>query len=185
VTEVLVLASKSAVRAALLRQAGLTVETRPADLDERAVERSAREAGASSREIAVLLARAKAEAVSRATPGRLVLGADQTLDLDGVRFSKPADRAAAAPQRPKLRGGALLWTGADQAKMTMRPFSDAFLEDYLEASGAVVATSVGGYQLEGIGVQLFSAVEGDHFTILGLPLLQVLEALRRLGALAV
>jgi septum formation protein len=194
--EPLVLASKSTARLALLAAAGISVEVLPADIDERAVEAkaAAQEAGAA----AALLAREKARAVAALRPGRYVLGADQTLALGARRFSKPADRAAAAEQLRALRGkthalhsaltvmrdGAVLFEHADAARLTMRNFSDKFLEQYLDAAGEAVTASVGGYQLERPGIQLFERVEGDYFTILGLPLLPLLDFLRREKCLA-
>ena len=187
----LVLASKSAVRQALLREAGIAVEVEPADLDERALEQgmSTRDPGA----IAGLLAREKARAVAARRPDRLVLGADQTLALDERRFSKPADRAAARDQLRALRGrthslhtavallrgGTVLFEHRDAARLTMRVFSDEFLEVYLDAAGAAVTASVGGYQLEKAGIQLFEHITGDHFVILGLPLMALLHYLRQ------
>jgi septum formation protein len=192
----LVLASKSAVRHALLRDAGLPVEIVPADIDERAIEQGAgtRDPG----EVAALLAREKARAIADRLPGRLVLGADQTLALGERRFSKPTDRAAAREQLKALRGQthelhtaiALMRTGTavlehrEVARLSMRDFSDDFLEGYLDAMGAAVMTSVGGYQLEKAGIQLFERIDGDHFVILGLPLLALLQFLRREGFLA-
>jgi septum formation protein len=191
----LVLASKSAVRRALLDAAGIPLEIRAADIDERAVETQAPGGGAAA--VALTLARAKAQAVSASMPGRLVLGADQTLALGTRRFSKPADRAAAGDQLRALRGnthmlhsalalvrdGKVVFEQAETARLTMRAFSDQFLEDYLGAAGNAVMASVGGYQLEGPGIQLFERLEGDYFTILGLPLLPLLDFLRRDGQL--
>ncbi len=189
----LVLASKSDVRGKMLTAAGLRFEIRAAQLDERAVESKAGvlEAAAAAR----LLARAKAEAVGSPLPGRLVLGADQTLAHGGTRFSKPANRIAAAEQLRALRGrthelhsalalvrdGKLLFDCVDTARLTMRDFSDRFLDDYLDMAGGLALSSVGGYQLEGIGIHLFERVEGDYFTILGLPLLPLLAFLRQNG----
>ena len=187
----LVLASKSAARRALLEAAGIPVGVQPADIDERAVEADAAADGPSA--VAMLLARAKALAVANRMPGRLVLGADQTLALAAQRFSKPADRAAAAAQLRALRGqthalhsalsvvcdGEVLFAYADAARLTMRAFSDEFLENYLDAAGSAVIASVGGYQLEGLGIQLFERIEGDYFSILGLPLLPLLNFLRQ------
>ena len=189
----LVLASKSQVRGKILAGAGLRYETRPAHIDERAVEAQgkARDPGAAARH----LARAKALAVAASMPGRLVLGADQTLARGDRRFSKPADRAGAAAQLRALRGhthalhsalalardGGVLFDCVDTARLTMRDFSDRFLEDYLDLVGNAALTSVGGYQLEGVGVHLFERVEGDYFTILGLPLLPLLAFLRDKG----
>ena len=192
----LVIASKSAARRAVLEAAGIPVEIRPADIDERAIEAAA--GGGDPAGVARLLACAKAKAVSAALPGRLVMGADQTLSLGGRRFSKPADRAAARAQLADLRGrthelhsgvavvrdGTVLFAQVDVARLTMRAFGDDFLERYLDATGDLVQTSVGGYQLERIGIQLFERVDGDHFTILGLPLLPLLAYFRREGALA-
>jgi nucleoside triphosphate pyrophosphatase len=192
----LVLASKSAPRRALLEAAGIPVEVRPADIDERAVEQAAAENGAG--EVAALLARAKAHAVANVMPGRLVLGADQTLVLGERRFDKPADLAAARAQLRMLAGkthelhsaiafvrdGEVLNETVQVARMTMRPLSENFLDAYLETAGDAVTASVGSYQLERYGVHLFERVEADHFTILGLPLLPTLDFLRREGSLA-
>jgi septum formation protein len=195
--EPLVLASASRIRAAMLEAAGLPVERRPADLDERAVERPLIEAGEPAAAIAAHLAAEKARAVSRAMPGRLVLGADQVLDFGGERFNKPADRAAARAQLRRLSGrrhalhaaaalaedGLVVETTAQTAVLTMRPLGEAFLDRYLAAAGAAVTESVGAYQLEGLGAELFEAIEGDHFTVLGLPLLPLLAILRQRGRL--
>lgn len=186
----LVLASKSDVRGKILATAGLRVEIRPSQVDERAVEAKCGTADAAA--VARFLAEAKANAVGASLPGRLVLGADQTLARGNKRFSKPADRAKAAEQLGALRGrthelhsavalvrdGAVLFTCVDTARLTMRDFSDRFLEDYLDMVGAAATNSVGAYQLEGIGIHLFEKVEGDYFTILGLPLLPLLRFLR-------
>ena len=192
----LVLASKSAIRRTMLADAGIPVEVIPADIDERAVENSAATRDASA--IAALLAREKASAIAARFPGRLVLGADQTLALGERRFSKPTDRTAARDQLKSLRGrthelhtaialvcdGAVVFEHREAARLTMRAFSDEFLESYLDAMGATVTASVGGYQLERAGVQLFERIDGDHFVILGLPLLALLAYLRRAGSLA-
>jgi septum formation protein len=194
--EPLVLASRSAIRRTLLAAAGVPAEARPADIDERSLEATA--ASSSPGEIAALLARAKARAVAALCPGRLVLGADQTLALGSECFAKPADMAAARAQLCALRGrthelhaaiafvrdGKALFEYVGVARLTMRAFSDAFLDRYLEAAGDAATTSVGGYQLEGPGVHLFDRIEGDYFTILGLPLFAALEFLRRQGCLA-
>jgi septum formation protein len=192
----LVLASRSAARRALLEAAGIPIELCPADLDERAVEASA---GAHEPPaVAALLAREKASMVSKAHPGRLVLGADQTLALGGKQFSKSPDRLAARTQLQALRGrshelhaaiafvqdGAVMFEHVETARLTMRSFSDAFLDRYLETVGEGALTSVGGYQLEGLGIQLFEHVDGNYFTILGLPLLPALDFLRRRECLA-
>jgi septum formation protein len=187
----LVLASKSDVRGKMLAAAGLRFEIRPAPIDERAVEAKAGSPDAAA--TARLLARAKAEAVASARPGHLVLGADQTLARGTMRFTKPTDRATAAEQLRSLRGrthelhsalalvqdGKVLFDCVDSAKLTMRDFSDRFLDDYLDMAGDAALSSVGGYQLEGIGIQLFECIEGDYFTILGLPLLPLLAFLRQ------
>jgi len=189
----LVLASKSDVRGKMLAAAGLRFEIRPAQIDERATEAKAgvTEAAATAR----LLARAKAGAVAQSMPGRLVLGADQTLARGNRRFSKPADRAAAAEQLRALRGrthelhsalalvrdGKVVFECVDSARLTMRAISDTFLDNYLDMAGDAALASVGGYQLEGIGIHLFERVEGDYFTVLGLPLLPLLDFLRRNG----
>jgi septum formation protein len=192
----LVLASKSDVRGKILAAAGLRFEIRPAPIDERAVEAQAGALDAAA--VARLLARAKAQSVAASLPGRLVLGADQTLARGNRRFSKPADREGAAAQLRDLRGrshelhsalalvrdGAELFTCVDTARLTMRDFSDRFLADYLDMLGDFATASVGGYQLEGIGVHLFERVEGDYFTILGLPLLPLLAFLREKGFVA-
>jgi nucleoside triphosphate pyrophosphatase len=192
----LVLASGSAVRRKLLEAAGIPVEVRPASLDERAVEASAPRDNPS--EVAGLLAREKALRVAKDVPSRLVVGADQTLALGNRRFDKPADRAAARAQLMALagrthelhaavavaRGVAVLFEHVAVARLTMRPLNDGFLDRYLDAAGTAVAASVGGYQLEALGVHLFERVEGDHFTILGLPLLPLLAYLRAEGSLA-
>jgi septum formation protein len=194
--EPLVLASKSASRHAILREAGIPVAVVPADIDERAIER--RTAKQDTGELAAVLAREKARTIAARLPGRLVLGADQTLALGERRFSKPADRAGARRQLAALRGqthelhsavalargSSVLFEHREVARLTMRSFSDQFLEAYLDAAGAAVTASVGAYQLEKVGIQLFERIEGDHFTILGLPLLPLLEFLRSAGWLA-
>lgn len=187
----LVLASKSDIRGKILAAAGLRFEIRPAQIDERAVEAKAGPPDAAA--AARLLARAKAQSVSATRPGQLVLGADQTLARGNTRFSKPKDRAAAGEQLRALRGrthelnsalalvqdGKVLFDCVNTARLTMRDFSDRFLDDYLDMAGAAALGSVGGYQLEGIGIHLFERVEGDYFTILGLPLLPLLVFLRQ------
>ena len=194
--EPLVLASKSAIRHALLRDAGVPVEVQPADIDERTIEQRspARDAG----ELAALLAQEKARTIAARLPGRLVLGADQTLALGERRFSKPDDRAGARAQLKALRGrthelhtavalvreSTIVFEHREVARLTMRAFSDSFLESYLDAVGAAVTASVGGYQLERIGIQLFERIEGEHFVILGLPLVALLQYLRQAGWLA-
>jgi septum formation protein len=192
----LLLASKSQSRRALLESAGIPLEISPADVDERAIE--ARAGHSDAGEVAAVLARAKAQAVAAQNPGRLVLGADQTLALGMRRFSKPVDRAAARDQIKSLRGnshhlhsafalardGTLVFEHREAAQLTMRLFSDDFLERYLDAAGDAVTASVGAYQVEGSGIHLFERIEGSHFTILGLPLLPLLDFLRREGCLS-
>jgi len=194
--EPLVLASKSAIRHAILRDAGIPVAVEPADIDERAIEQ--RSAKQDAGELAAVLAREKARTVAARLPGRLVLGADQTLALGERRFSKPSDRAGARRQLAALRGqthelhsavalargSSVLFEHREVARLTMRSFSDQFLEAYLDAAGAALTASVGGYQLEKVGIQLFEHIQGDHFTILGLPLVPLLEYLRTAGWLA-
>jgi septum formation protein len=193
----LVLASKSLARRQMLVAAGMPVEAVASDIDERAVENTL-PPGAEAGTIALVLAREKARAVAARFPGRLVIGADQTLALGARRFSKPVDSAAARAQLDVLRGkthalhsavallrdGEVLFEHVDTARLTMRNISDAFLDTYLDAAGDTVSESVGGYQLERVGIHLFERVEGDHFTILGMPLLPLLQALRAQGALA-
>jgi len=192
----LVLASKSAARRALIEAAGIPLEVVPADIDERALEARAGPADAS--EAAMLLAREKARVGCGRAAGRLVVGADQTLALGGARFSKPADREAAREQLRALSGrthelhsavavaraGRILFSHVDMAKLTMRALSETFLDRYLATAGPAVTASVGGYQLEGLGSHLFETIEGDHFTILGLPLFALLGFLRQEGCLA-
>jgi septum formation protein len=187
----LVLASKSLVRKTLLAAAGIPVEAEPAQIDERGVE-SAEGASASADKVALLLAREKALDVSKRRPGALVLGADQTLALGRRRFSKPANLAAAREQLRSLSGkthelhagaalvrdGQVLFEIVGTARLTVRPLSEDFLDAYLKAAGERVCASVGAYQLEGLGVHLFERIEGDHFTILGLPLLPLLSHFR-------
>jgi nucleoside triphosphate pyrophosphatase len=191
----LVLASGSRVRLRLLAAAGVPTEVRAAHFDERRVE-----AGASSQPpgaIAALLAREKASVVERLNPGRLVLGADQILALDAQRFAKPADRPAARAQLRALSGrthelhsaiafmqnATVLFEHVSMARLTMRSFSDRFLDLYLDAIGSAAAASVGAYQIEGLGIQLLERVDGDYFTVLGLPLMEALDFLRRRGCL--
>jgi septum formation protein len=189
----LVLASKSSARRAVLEAAGILLEIRPADVDERGIE--ARAGATDPGQVARLLAEEKARAVATASPGRVVLGADQTLALGSERFSKPASEAAAVAQLRALGGrthalhsgialvrdGEVLFSQVEVARLTMRPLTDAFISRYVAVAGAHVTRSVGGYQLEGLGIHLFERVEGDHFTILGLPLIPLLRYLRGAG----
>jgi septum formation protein len=193
----LILASQSQARKMLLANVGLDFEAIPADIDERGIEEASRLA--SPREIALLLAREKAKAVSALHAGRYVVGADQTLALGARLFTKPSGRAQAAAQLRDLAGqshelcsavavvrdGEVLFGDVSVARMTMRPLSEAEISTYLDEAGDAVTSSVGAYQLEGLGVHLFERIEGDHFTILGLPLLPLLAFLRRERLVAV
>jgi septum formation protein len=194
----LVLASASPIRARLLQAAGLKPSIEPAELDEAPLKAAFKTAGRDAGDCAIALAEAKAKRVAARMPGALVLGADQLLVCDGEWFDKPADRTAARAQLLALRGkrhvlstaaalvrnGAAIWHALEEPALTMRRFSDAFLDDYLAAAGDAALGSVGGYQLEGRGVQLMAGIEGDHFAILGLPLLPLLDFLRDSGMLA-
>jgi septum formation protein len=195
--EPLILASQSRARQALLTGAGIAFETVPADVDERALQRTS---GLSSPgDVAALLAREKAVSVCSRHPGRFVVGADQTLALGERLFSKPAGRAQAAEQLRALAGrshelhsavavardGETVFSHVSVARMTMRPLDDNAISAYLDAAGEAVTASVGAYQLEGLGIHLFERIEGDHSTILGLPLLQLLQFLRSQHLLAV
>jgi len=189
----IVLASASAIRATLLRHAGIPVDIVPARVDEAALKQSMRAERADAADCAAALAALKAQRVSDQHPGALVIGADQMLECDGVWFDKPVDRAQASASLRALRGkthelvaavtvlrdGASLWRYVGRARLTMRPFTDGFIDAYLDAVGEAALQSVGAYQLEGLGVQLFSHVDGDHFTILGLPLMPLLDFLRQ------
>lgn len=186
-----ILASGSAIRAQVLAAAGVRFTVVRPPLDEDAVKLALRAEGLAPRDQADALAEAKALSVSRQRPG-LVIGADQMLALGAEVFDKPPDRAAARASLARLRGqthhlicaavvaheGAVIWRHIETPRLTMRAFSDAFLDSYLEAAGDAALASVGAYQLEGLGVQLFSRIEGDYFSILGLPLVQLLAFLR-------
>lgn len=193
----LILASQSRARQMLLANAGISFEAVPADIDERALQKNS---GLSAPgEIAGLLAREKACFVSSKNPGRYVVGADQTLALGNRLLSKPAGRAQAADQLRLLAGhthelhsavavardGKIVFSDVVAARMTMRRLDEREIEAYLDQAGQAVTTSVGAYQLEGLGVHLFERIEGDHFTILGLPLLPLLAFLRGEGLLSV
>jgi septum formation protein len=193
----LILASQSRARQALLANAGIDFEAVPAEINERAIQQAS---GLSAPDdIAALLAREKARLVSMRQPGQFVIGADQTLALEKRLFSKPAGRAQAAEQLRALAGrshelhsavavareGKILFEATAVARMTMRRLGEAEIDAYLNEAGEAVTSSVGAYQLEGLGVHLFERIEGDHFTILGLPLLQLLGFLRGERLLAV
>jgi septum formation protein len=191
----IVLASQSASRRAMLQAAGVVFEASPAHLDERAVEAGL--AGRPAAEVASALAGAKALAVSRERPGTLVLGSDSLVEVARRRFDKPASREAAAEHlrffsaKPMMlhsaaalaRDGEVVWSHGARAALAVRPLSDRFIDEYLDAEWPAVAGCVGVFRIEGRGVQLFEAIDGDHFTVLGMPLLPVLAALRDLGEL--
>jgi septum formation protein len=193
----LILASQSPARQMLLGNAGISFEAVPADIDERSVQKNS---GLSAPgEIAGLLAAEKALFVSSKNLGRYIVGADQTLALGARLFSKPAGRAQAADQLRLLAGhthelhsavaiardGKIVFSNVGIARMTMRRLDESEIEAYLDQAGQAVTTSVGAYQLEGLGVHLFERIDGDHFTILGLPLLPLLAFLRGEGLLSV
>jgi septum formation protein len=191
----LVLASGSATRRTMLEAAGVAFRVTPADLDEAAIRDRmlAADAAVSHESIALALAVEKGKAVSETTPGALVIGADQVLSCDGRLFEKPASVAEARMQLLALRGkthalhsavalalgGTVLWNETATARLTMRAFSEAALDAYLARAGDAVTTSVGAYRIEGPAIQLFEAIDGDHATILGMPLLPLLAELRR------
>jgi septum formation protein len=191
----LILASGSEIRATLLRRAGLDIAVIPAPVDEDAVKSAFKADGEAPGDCAVALAELKAKRVSTKHPGALVIGADQILELDGIWFDKPQDRDEARDHLTALRGrthrlitaavvaqnGSRIWHTLDEARLTMRDFSDGFRETYLDRAGPAVLTSVGAYQAEGLGITLFEKIEGDFFTILGLPLLPLLGFLREHG----
>lgn len=190
----LVLASGSSARRELLKNAGLSFEVVPSTVDERALEEPLLARGASPSEIASLLAVEKAREVSRRIPDAIVIGADQTLDLDGHRGTKSETREAAREQLARLAGrthhlrsavavarnGEILWQHLDSAALTMRPLTADEIESYIARIDDSVLKSVGVYQLEGEGVRLFDSIEGSYFTILGMPLLPLLKYLREI-----
>ncbi|CAK7258515.1 Maf-like protein [Shinella yambaruensis] len=193
----LILASQSPFRRMLMDNAGLAFETEAADLDERAIETALAAGNPTPPEIAQALAIEKAVNVARRNPGALVIGSDQTLSLEGRVFHKPADMAEAKTHLQAMSGrthslncgialvrdGETLWSHISIAHLTMRPLSGDFIDRHLARVGPRVLASVGAYQLEGEGVQLFERIDGDYFTILGLPLLPLLAKLRDLGAI--
>lgn len=196
-TERLVLASGSRFRKAMLEAAGVDIDVMPATIDERAVEETLANTGASPEDVAQVLAEAKALDVSERQPGRLVLGCDQTLSLGEELFHKPEDMEAARRHLLKLSGkthqlnsaavlarnGETIWRHVGIARLTMRQLDPGFVGRHLARVGPVALNSVGAYQIEGEGIQLFERIEGDHFTIVGLPLMPLLKELRKLGAI--
>lgn len=193
----ILLASTSAIRATLLRNAGLDISTQAARVDEQAIRAALESEGASPRDIADTLAEMKAERVARRHPEALVIGCDQVLEFQGQSYGKPQDIQALRDQILALRGqthrllsaavvfedGRPVWRHVGQARLTMRDFSDGWLDGYLQRNGADLMDSVGGYKLESEGVRLFSVIEGDYFTILGLPLLPLLDWLAVRGSI--
>jgi septum formation protein len=194
----LLLASGSAARRALLQASGLRFDVLPAQVDEAALKQGSRAAGLDAEAAAVLLADAKARHVAQLEPEALVIGCDQLLVCDGTWFDKPADLTEARAHLRALRGRThtlvtaivcrhgeqRLWQAVSLPRLTMRDVSDAFLETYLSLEASHLTTTVGAYRLEGPGIHLFAAIEGEHAAILGLPLLGLLGFLRQYGMLA-
>ena len=195
--ERIVLASGSRFRKAMLEAAGVDIDVMPAEIDERAVEQTLEGTGASPEDVAQVLAEAKALDVSERNPGRLVLGCDQTLSLGDELFHKPENMEDARRHLLKLSGrthqlnsaavlarnGETFWRHVGVAHLTMRKLEPAFIGRHLARVGPMALNSVGAYQIEGEGIQLFEKIDGDHFTIVGLPLLPLLKELRELGAI--
>jgi septum formation protein len=193
----IVLSSGSATRRKLLSQTGLYFKTAKPPVDESVIKETLKKAGASAAQVADNLAESKANSVATILPGAFVIGADQMLDCEGRWFDKPVDLAGARNHLESLRGkthalitaaviaheGRIVWRHLEIAKMTMRDFSDAFLDNYMAKAGDGILQSVGAYEMEGMGSQLFEKVEGDFYSILGLPLIPLLGALRETGAL--
>jgi septum formation protein len=194
----LVLASASVTRRAMLERAGLIVTVDAPNLDERVIKDGCRARGLTAGEAATKLAIAKAAQVAPRHPGHIVLGADQMLECGGEWFDKPADRPAAARQIGKLSGrthtlfsavavvrdDAVIWRGLESAELSVRVLSAKFIESYLDRIGEAAQSSVGGYQVEGLGIQLFDAIRGEHSTILGMPLIPLMGFLRDEGVIA-
>jgi len=196
-TSTLILASSSPFRRTLMLNAGLAFDAHGASIDERAIEAPLEKTGASPDEVALVLARAKAEDVSQRFPDALVIGSDQTISLGDRVFHKPADMKQAAAHLAALsgkthrlnsaialyRGGTALWDHVAHASLTVRQLSPQFIERHLQRVGTKALSSVGAYQLEGEGIQLFEKIDGDYFTIIGLPMVPLLAKLRELGAI--
>jgi len=196
-TDPIILASQSQARQAMLTAAGVAFTSQTARVDETAIKQALLAEGAKPRDIADALAELKALRVSAKMPGAWVIGSDQVLDLKGKLLSKPKDLAAAREQLCQLRGqahklfsaavivkdGQPVWRHVGQVRLTMREFSDRFLEEYLTRQGDDIFGTVGAYKLEGEGVRLFNQIEGDYFAVLGMPLLEVLNYLSQTGAL--
>ena len=196
-SRMLILASTSPFRKSLLQNAGISFSAEAPGVDERAIEEANGLASMSASDVAIELAKAKALAVSRRHPDALVIGCDQTMSLGDRAYHKPSDRGMARRQLMELRGrthclnsgiviasgGNVLWQQVETARLSMRNFSESFVDLYLDRVGDSVLQSVGGYQLEAEGIQLFDKVDGDYFTIIGLPLIPLLEKLRDLGEL--
>lgn len=196
-TDPVLLASASAARAAMLRDCGVPIETQPARIDEAAVKAAMLAEDAPPRDIADTLADLKAQRIAQRNPGRLVLGADQVLVQAGTLYDKPADLDEARAQLSALRGqahellsaaviyedGRPVWRHIGRAQLIMRAFSDAFLDAYIDRHGDDLLATVGCYKLEADGACLFSRVQGDYFSVLGLPLLEVLQFFRTRGVI--
>jgi nucleoside triphosphate pyrophosphatase len=194
----LILGSASPHRRRLLQAAGLAFDVVPAPIDEAAIKQVLAAEGRDGCGVASQLAAAKAQAVSASFPDAIVIGADQVLECEGRLFDKPGQLANARRQLQRLRGRAhhlhtavaladqrgIVWQHCETASLLMRPFSDAFLEDYLSAAGETIWSTVGAYEIEGIGIQLFASVSGDASSIIGLPMLPLLTELRARGMIA-